>query len=208
MPEWRSHRRAQSRSICGDSIGNAQGEAQLAKNQDTSQWTHQPIHERNSLERQQAKAARNGRLNQPGVMRNARIATAVIAIVVFGLTCELLHDDARNVTFAFSRPMIKAGWLLTGVWQLKTALKRCAFANAVWTGAVFTRTIFSRFRNRCLRLTSTAGTSIRSAIIHARSSHPTGHTARRTRQQIGNQQNWAEESEHNTECTFVGNQLQ
>jgi len=44
-------------------------------------------------------------------MRNARIATAVVAIVVFGLFCELLHDVDTDVALDSRRPVAKAGWL-------------------------------------------------------------------------------------------------
>ncbi len=58
-----------------------------------------------------SKGRERYRLNQPGVMRNARIATAVVAIVVFGLLCELLHDVNTDVALDSRRPVAKAGWL-------------------------------------------------------------------------------------------------
>ena len=56
-------------------------------------------------------AARNDRLNQPGVVRNARIATGVAAIAVQGSACELLHDVNADVTRDSRRPMAETGWL-------------------------------------------------------------------------------------------------
>ena len=68
-------------------------------------------HEPKWLEWRLAKAARNDRLNQPGVLRNARIATGDATIAAPDFACELPHDVNIDVTLNCGRPMAKAGWL-------------------------------------------------------------------------------------------------
>ena len=72
-------------------------------------------------------------------MRNARIATGVVAIAILGFACELQHDGNTDVAFDFRRPLAETEWLRIGVRQFKAVLKRCTFTDAVRAGAVVPR---------------------------------------------------------------------
>ena len=74
-------------------------------------------------------------------MRDARTATGVAAIPVLDFACGLLHHVNTDATLDCHHPMANAGRLRIRIRQFKVVLKRCTFADAVWTMTVLAWTI-------------------------------------------------------------------
>ena len=77
-------------------------------------------------------------------MRNACIATGVVAMAALGFACELQHDGNTEVAFDFHRPMAETEWLRIGIRQFEAVVKCCTFTDTVRTGAVIPWSVCGR----------------------------------------------------------------
>ena len=75
-----------------------------------------------ALERRKRKAAGYGRLNQPAMMRYARIATAVVATAVLSFACEFQNYGNNDPELNLCCPAVETKLLRFGIWKFDAVL--------------------------------------------------------------------------------------